>query len=150
MSGFVFHRTHTMLLKKMGGLFDYMPIIGITFLISALSLVGMPGTPGFDAAHLIMEASIHRFGALITIAAALGNVVAAGFLLWAFQQVFLSPKVGGWNKKASQNASLSEKILAISIIVILLITGFYSEPWMELIENSMHGLGELYSHNILE
>ncbi|MCU7837363.1 MAG: NADH-quinone oxidoreductase subunit M [gamma proteobacterium symbiont of Taylorina sp.] len=150
MTGFVFYRTRTMLLKKLGGLFDYIPIIGITFLISALSLVGMPGTPGFDAAHLIMEASIHRFGALITIAAALGNVVAAGFLLWAFQQAFLSPKVGGWNKKATQSASLSEKVMAAIIIIILLTTGFYSEPWMGLIENSMHGLGELYGPHILK
>ncbi|MDX2503580.1 MAG: NADH-quinone oxidoreductase subunit M [Gammaproteobacteria bacterium] len=146
MTGFVFRRTHTMLLQKLGGLFDYIPLIGIAFIISGLSIVGMPGTPGFDAAHLILEASIHRFGALITIAAALGNVVAAGFLLWAFQRAFLSPKIGNWNKNAIKPASRSEKILAVTIIVVLLITGFYTEPWLGLIENSMHGLGELYSH----
>ena len=106
----------------------------------------MPGTPGFDAAHLIMEASIHRFGAVITIAAALGNVVAAGFLLWAFQRAFLSPKVGNWNKKATRPASRSEKVLAASIIVILLATGFYSDPWIGLIETSTSSLGEFYSH----
>lgn len=146
MTGFVFRRTHTMLLHKLGGLFDYIPLLGIAFIISGLSIVGMPGTPGFDAAHLIMEASIHRFGALITIAAALGNVVAAGFLLWAFQRAFLSPKIGSWDKNATKPASRSEKILAVTIIVVLLITGFYTEPWLGLIENSMHGLGELYSH----
>lgn len=147
MTGFVFWRTRTMLLKKLGGLFDYIPLIGIAFLISALSLVGMPGTPGFDAAHLLMEASIHRFGALITIASALGNVVAAGFLLWAFQQAFLSPKIGTWNQKVLKPASLPEKFMAITIIIILLTTGFYSEPWLGLIEHSMQGLDELYSHS---
>ena len=50
----------------------------------------MGATPGFDAAHLILEASIDRFGALPTVATALGNVAAAGFLLWAFQRAFLS------------------------------------------------------------
>ena len=50
----------------------------------------MPSTPGFDAAHLVMEASIDRFGGLLTIAAALGNVLAAGFMLWAFQRAFRS------------------------------------------------------------
>ncbi len=146
MTGFVFWRTRTTLLQKLGGLFDYIPFIGIAFLISGLSIVGMPGTPGFDAAHLILEASIHRFGALITIAAALGNVVAAGFLLWAFQRAFLSPKIGSWNKNAVKPTTRPEQILAASIIIILLTTGFYSEPWLGLIENSMHGLGELYSH----
>jgi NADH-quinone oxidoreductase subunit M len=147
MTGFVFWRTKTMLLQKLGGLFDYIPFIGIAFLISGLSIVGMPGTPGFDAAHLILEASIHRFGALVTIAAALGNVVAAGFLLWAFQRAFLSPKIGTWNQRAIKPASHSEEILAALIIIILLTTGFYSEPWLGLIENSMHGLGEIYSHS---
>ena len=146
MTGFVFWRTQTVLLQKLGDLFDYIPLLGITFLISGLSIVGMPGTPGFDSAHLILEASIHRFGALITIAAALGNVVAAGFLLWAFQRAFLSAKVGSWNKKAVRSSSRCEKTLATIIIVTLLVTGFYTEPWLGLIENSMHGLGELYSH----
>ena len=146
MTGFVFWRTRTMLLKKLGGLFDHIPFIGIAFLISGLSIVGMPGTPGFDAAHLILEASIHRFGALITIAAALGNVVAAGFLLWAFQRAFLSPKIGTWNIHAIKATTRREEVLAASIIIILLTTGFYSQPWLGLIENSMHGLGELYSH----
>ena len=146
MTGFVFWRTNTMLLQKLGGLFDHIPFIGIAFLISGLSIVGMPGTPGFDAAHLILEASIHRFGALITIAAALGNVVAAGFLLWAFQRAFLSPKIGTWHQKAIKPASRSEEVLAAMIILALVFTGFYTEPWLGLIENSMHGLGELYSH----
>jgi len=146
MTGFVFWRTNTTLLTKLGGLFDHIPFIGIAFLISGLSIVGMPGTPGFDAAHLILEASIHRFGALITIAAALGNVVAAGFLLWAFQRAFLSPKIGSWNQKAIKPASRPEEILAAMIIITLVVTGFYTEPWLGLIENSMHGLGELYSH----
>jgi len=146
MTGLVFWRTRTMLLQKLGGLFDYIPYIGIAFLISGLSIVGMPGTPGFDAAHLILEASIHRFGALITIAAALGNVVAAGFLLWAFQRAFLTKKIGKWDTAAIKSDTALEKFLAGLIILILVSSGFYSQPWLELMSNSMNGLGELYSH----
>ena len=146
MTGFVFWRTRTMLLKKLGGLFDHIPFIGITFLICGLSIIGMPGTPGFDAAHLILEASIHQFGALITIAAALGNVVAAGFLLWAFQRAFLSAKIGQWHEDAIRPSSRAEEILAAIFIVVLLTTGFYSEPLLDLVDNTMLGLGELYSH----
>jgi NADH:ubiquinone oxidoreductase subunit 4 (subunit M) len=71
-------------------LFERIPFLAIAFLIFGLAIVGMPGTPGFDAAHLILEAAIDTFGALSTVAAALGNVAAAGFLLWAFQRAFLS------------------------------------------------------------
>jgi len=91
MTGLVFQRTRTTQLGELGGLFDALPFVGIAFLVAGLSIIGMPGTPGFDAAHLVLEASIERFGGLVTIAAALGNVLAAGFLLWAFQRAFLAP-----------------------------------------------------------
>ena len=90
--GLVYRRTRTTMLDQLGGLFDRIPFIGGAFLLGGLAIVGMPGTPGFDAAHLVMEASIDRLGALLTVAVALGNVVAAGFLLWAFQRAFLAPR----------------------------------------------------------
>jgi len=58
MTGLIFQRTGTTRLKQLGGLFDHMPVVAIAFLIAGLAIVGMPGTPGFDAAHLVMEGSI--------------------------------------------------------------------------------------------
>jgi NADH:ubiquinone oxidoreductase subunit 4 (subunit M) len=54
--------------------------LGIAFLIVDLAIIGMPGTPGFDTSHLILESTIHEFSSLVTIASALGNMAAAGFL----------------------------------------------------------------------
>ena len=143
-TGFIYWRTRTMLLGKLGGLFDQLPVFGITFFIAGLSIIGMPGTPGFDSLHLILEASIHRFGALITVAAAIGNVIAAGFLLWAFQRAFLRPTTEHI-KLDVEAANIQENLLSLMIIGILLFVGFYSEPWMELIDHSLKNLSHLYS-----
>ncbi len=143
MTGMVFRRTRTPLLGQLGGLFESIPLIGITFFLAGVSIVGMPGTPGFDAAHLILEASMHRYGALVTIAAALGNVVAAGFLLWAFQRAFLGPKPEGLREIEPVNRA--EMLLASIILFCLLSAGFYSEPWLELIDMSLVNLSELYA-----
>lgn len=148
MTGFVFRRTRTLSLPRLGGLFDHIPVIGIAFLVAGLSIIGMPGTPGFDAAHLMMEASIERFGALVTIAAALGNVAAAAFLLWAFQRAFLAPpQEGNLKNREIEPATAMERVLAVSVIVILLGAGFYSEPWLELIESSLDGLNAIYAQH---
>lgn len=87
-----------------------------------------------------------RFGALVTIAAALGNVVAAGFLLWAFQRAFLAPRPEGRTFEI-EPASAKEQLIAGTLIVVLLGAGFYPEPWLELIENSFAGLNVLYGGN---
>jgi NADH-quinone oxidoreductase subunit M len=122
-----------------------MPVVAITFLIASLAIVGMPGTPGFDAAHLLMEGSIERFGTLVTIGAALGNVMAAGFLLWAFQRVFLS-HAEGKNLRIKTTSTLGTEVLIATVIIIALLgLGFHSEPWLKLIDSSLAPLNDLYS-----
>jgi NADH-quinone oxidoreductase subunit M len=147
MSGFVYRRTRTLLLPRLGGLFGYLPVIGIAFLIAGLSIIGMPGTPGFDAVHLLLEAAILEFGAMVTIAAALGNVAAAAFLLWAFQRTFLAPLAEGMPPPGIKPATSMERVIAVMLIMILLGTGFYSEPWLGLLEHSFDGLTALYDGN---
>ena len=132
--GFVFRRTGTTELHELSGLFERIPFLAIAFLIFGLAIVGMPGTPGFDAAHLILEASIDQFGALSTVATALGNVAAAGFLLWAFQKAFLSQaKTGGYD--VDQTLPMEYLVCGIALAAMLAI-GFFTEPWLYLTETA--------------
>lgn len=146
MAGIIYWRNRTLLLHKLGGLFDTLPLIGGAFFVAGLAIIGMPGTPGFDAVHLMLEASIHRFGALLTVAAAVGNVLTAGFLLWAFQRAFLGPRAAG--QADSQPALLQEKIMAALVIVILLGVGFFPEPWLQLIDTPLNQLTQLYGGEV--
>jgi NADH-quinone oxidoreductase subunit M len=145
MTGLIFQRTGSTLMNQLGGLFDHMPVVAIAFLVAGLAVVEMPGTPGFDAAHLLMEGSIESFGTIVTIGAALGNVMAAGFLLWAFQRVFLS-QPGSASLRIRTTATLSTEVLIAAVIIIALLgLGFYTEPWLDLIDKSLAPLNELYS-----
>ncbi len=132
--GFVFRRTGTTELHELSGLFERIPFLAIAFLTFGLAIVGMPGTPGFDAAHLILEAAIDKFGALPTVATALGNVAAAGFLLWAFQKAFLSQaKEGGHD--VDQTLPMEYVVCGIALAAMLAI-GFFTEPWLFLTETA--------------
>ena len=149
MIGMVYRRTGTMLLSRLSGLFDRLPLLGISFLVAGLAIVGMPGTPGFDAVHLVLEDSMARFGALVTIAAALGNVVAAGFLLWAFQRAFLSRLDERQAVSQVERASPLEKLIAVTVILVLLGAGFYSEPWLALVETSAQQLSAPFNPSLV-
>lgn len=145
MTGLVYRRTHTTTLARLGGLFDRIPQLALTFLVGGLAILGMPGTPGFDAAHLVLEAAIHRFGALTTVAAALGNVVVAGFLLWAFQRAFLAPVPAG-RRVAVERPTSMELAIAGVLVVVMLYAGFRMEPLLMLVDAPARALGLRFGH----
>lgn len=92
-----------------------------------------------------MEDSIRRFGALVTIAAALGNVIAAGFLLLAFQRAFLSPASPAEDMPEIERASTLEKLVSALVILLLLGGGFYLEPWLALVDGPAQRLSLLFN-----
>lgn len=146
MAGFVFRRTGSTDLAKLGGLFERIPFIAAAFLVGGLSIVGMPGTPGFDAVHLVLEAAMDSFGALSTVAAALGNVAAAGFLLYAFQRAFLSPLPEGEVAGEVERTLPMEYLVGGIAVLVLLLAGFFFEPWLDLIEPALEALAERFGH----
>ncbi len=139
MVGFVFRRARSTDLDKLGGLFERIPFVAATFFIAGLSTIGMPGTPSFDAVHLVLDAVIERFGTLPAVTTALGNVVAAGFLLWAFQKAFLAPLPESRTAAVDRTLPI-EYLSGIILIIVLLVAGFYVEPWLDLIDATIKAL----------
>ena len=146
MVGYVYRRTGTTNLDQLGGLFDRVPFIALAFLIGGLALLGMPGAPGFGAVHLVLEASIETFGALPTVATALGNVAAAGFLLWAFQRAFLAPRPRDLPAARIARTGRMEYFVGGATLLVLLAAGFYPEPWLQLTDTATQALSAYFHH----
>lgn len=140
--GLVYRRTQTTQLARLGGLFDRLPFFGLAFLAAGFAIAGMPGTPGFDAVHLVLESSIRRFGALATVGTALGNVLAAGFLLFAFQRAFLAPAPASETGRSIPPATALELFIAAAVIAVLLVAGFFMSPWLDLVDAPMQALAQ--------
>ncbi len=133
--GLIYERTRTAFIPRLGGLFDTNSTIALLFLISAISTMVMPGTPGYDAAHLLIEGVIEEDGWLLAIAILMGNVLATAFLLRAFQQMFIaSPKRRQQPHSTNHHPVRVERIITLVICGLLIITGFYSTPWLNFID----------------
>jgi NADH-quinone oxidoreductase subunit M len=133
--GLIYQRTGTALIPRLGGLFDTNAAIGLLFLISALSTMVMPGTPGYDAAHLLLEGVIEEDGWYLAIAILSGNLLAAAFLLRAFQQIFImQPRRAVQPDRSIHHPIREELLIALVICVLLIVSGFYATPELDLID----------------
>jgi len=143
--GLIYERTRTAFIPRLGGLFDSNTTLGLLFLVSALSTIVMPGTPGFDAAHLLIEGIIEEDGWLIAIAILLGNVLAAAFLLRAFQQLFIAtPRRFRQPDSTTFHPVRKERLIALVICSMLIGTGFYTTPWLNFIDQEMTAIHQHY------
>ncbi len=81
---------HEQDMRKMGGLWRYMPITWITSLVGSLALVGFPGFSGFFSKDAIIEATHHSHlpGAGIVHVMVLGSVLVTS--LYSFRLFFLT------------------------------------------------------------
>lgn len=68
-SGLVYRLRGSYDLKKLGGVYKTWPLLGVLFLIPALSLAGLPPLSGFFAKFVLIRASIESGEILITVIA---------------------------------------------------------------------------------
>ena len=80
---------HEQDMRKMGGLWKFMPITWLTLLIGTLALVGFPGFSGFFSKDAIIDAAGHSSlpGAGVVYAMVLGSVLITS--LYSFRLLFL-------------------------------------------------------------
>ncbi len=140
--GLIYERTGTTFIPRLGRLFNTHSVIALLFLISALSTMVMPG---YDAARLLIEGIIEEDGWFLAIVILTGNVLMAALLLRAFQQIFIAiPKRAHQPYRSSHHPLGKEWIITAVICSLLIVTDFYTAPWLDYIEQEATGLSELY------
>ncbi len=156
--GMIYRRAQTAFIPRLGGMFNVSFAIAFLFLICALSTMSMPGTPGYDGAHMLIEGTITRNGWLVSIAILIGNVLAAAFLLRAFQLVFFvaskrkQKSYASSSQARSQPSPRDERIIAIVICLLLVGIGFHTSPWFNIIDQGEKNISVLnsISHNTID
>ncbi len=85
--GMIYERRHTKQIAEFGGLQKVMPVFAGFFLLMVFASIGLPGLNGFIGEFLVLVGSFPTLPALAVVAA-LGVILAAVYLLWAYQRVF--------------------------------------------------------------
>jgi NADH-quinone oxidoreductase subunit M len=137
--GMIYERRHTRAIAELKGLQQVAPIFAAAFMVVMLSSIGVPGLNGFVGEFLVLIGSFSTARWWVVIAAT-GVILAALYLLWAYQRVFH----GEPDEANSSFAELKPRegaLLAVFIAAIVF-TGLYPKPMLERIEPSVKKLIE--------
>lgn len=137
--GMIYERRHTREIAELRGIQHVAPIFAGVFTVVMLSSVGLPGLNGFVGEFLILIGSFES-ARWWTIVATVGVVLAALYLLWAYQRVFHGEP--GEANSSFKELNAKEGLLMAVFVAIILFTGIYPKPMLERIEPSVNSFIE--------
>jgi NADH-quinone oxidoreductase subunit M len=126
--GMLYDRRHTRLIKEFGGLATTVPVYATFFMIVTLSSLGLPMLNGFVGEFLIILGAFH-YRALFGALAAVGVVLAAVYLLWMYQRVFLGEITHDVNRSLA-DCNWREKFILCVVVLVILAMGVYPQPFL--------------------
>ncbi len=137
--GMIYERRHTRELDAFGGLWKVMPVYGAMTLIVALSSMGLPGLNGFVGEFTILLGAwgagrpgqalgSHWFAAL----SAVGVILAAVYILYMFQKMFLGP-VDKEENRILKDLNWREIATIVPMLALIFWIGLYPKPFFMLI-----------------
>jgi NADH-quinone oxidoreductase subunit M len=135
--GFIYQRRGTWQVTELRGLQKAAPVMAAVFTVAMMASIGVPGLNGFVSEFLILAGTFitHRWWAVVAL---LGVIVAAIYLLWAYQQAFHgAPRP---DDEKTRDLSWPERLVVAPLIILIVFLGVYPKPVLDRINPSVNQL----------
>jgi NADH-quinone oxidoreductase subunit M len=129
----LYDRYGTYDMTQYGGLASKLPWVTTMFVLTALSLVGLPILNGFVGEFLILSGSFIVHPAWGTVAT-LGVILSAAYMLWAVQKTFYGNLSAKCSSVTAKDMNGREHLALWPLAVLMLVMGVASPYWMRAID----------------
>jgi NADH-quinone oxidoreductase subunit M len=130
----LYQRLGTFSVRDMRGLQRRVPVLAGVFTLVMLASIGVPGLNGFVGEFLILAGTFltHRWWAVVATG---GVILAAVYLLWAYQQAFHGkPKV---EAGAIHDLTWREGLVLAPLVILIVLLGIFPGPLLNRIGPSV-------------
>ncbi|HEY8548238.1 MAG TPA: NADH-quinone oxidoreductase subunit M [Acidimicrobiales bacterium] len=135
--GMISDRRHTREIAALKGLQKVAPVFAAVFTLVMMSSIGLPGLNGFVGEFLVLVGSFltRRWWAVV---AAAGVILAALYLLWAYQRVFHGEP--DEDNKGFAELTWREGLVLAPLLGLIVFLGVYPKPVLERMEPAVDRL----------
>lgn len=148
MAGALQERLHTRDMRRMGGLWTRAPRMGAVTMFFMVASLGMPGLGNFVGEFMVLLGAF-QVDVWVTVAAALGLVVAAVYALSLMQRSFQGKPTQDTSSDSPVFADFGAREMSVMVpmMIALVVLGIYPQPVFDLaapfVAEFMAGLGPL-------
>ena len=143
--GILYERFGTYDMALYGGMAANLPRMATLYVITVLSLIGLPMLNGFVGEYLILSSSfgVHPYwGAAATI----GVILSAAYLLNMIQKLFYGQKSQLVANRTVPDVRAREGFALVPATILMLVLGVASPYWFRAIGSAVSGLAENVAH----
>lgn len=134
-SGIIAKMRGTYELKKLGGIYKPYPLIGLLFLIPALSLAGIPPLSGFWAKFTLVKAGLESEEMLIVGVSLIVSLITLFSMTKIWNEVFWKDSKDPEQENKIEGKFFAKFLLFLPVVLLLLITitiGLNVEPFFDI------------------
>jgi NADH-quinone oxidoreductase subunit M len=116
-----------------GGLATRLPRTATLFVITTLAMIGLPMLSGFVGEFLILSSTFSSVSRGFAVAAALGVILGAAYMLWLVQRLFYGPESQLATSRPGDDLHFRELAVLWPLAVLMLVMGLAPSLWLSAI-----------------
>jgi len=136
--GLLYDRYRSSEINAYGGLAAKLPRTATLFVIATLGMIGLPILGGFVGEFLILLGTFTGASKGWAIAATLGVILGAAYMLWLVQRLFYGPESALAASKPPDDLHVGPMLVLIPLAVLMLVMGVAPMIWLQAINTGVH------------